>query len=185
MIAEKGKGLSIGSKLLHFDLPATDGKNYSEKSFAGKNVLAVIFTCNHCPYAQAYQERIKALQKKFAERGAQIIAINSNDAVNYPDDGFPQMVLRAKEKKFNFPYLWDESQEIAREFGAQVTPDCFVFGKNRKLVYRGRVDDNWQGENAVTSRDLENAIEAALRGEKVKVSEASAIGCSIKWKTMR
>lgn len=182
MIAEKGKGISIGSKLPHFDLPATDGKNYSEKNFEGKKILAIIFTCNHCPYAQAYQERIKALQTKFGAKGLQVIAVNSNDAVNYPDDGFPQMVVRAKEKKFNFPYLRDENQEIARAFGAQVTPDCFLFGKNRKLVYRGRVDDNWQDEKAVTAKDLENAIESALRGEKVKISEASAIGCSIKWK---
>ncbi len=182
MIAEKGKGISTGSKLPHFDLPATDGKNYSEKSFAGKKVLAIIFTCNHCPYAQAYQERIKALSAKFAAKGLQVIAINSNDAVNYPDDGFPQMVVRAKEKKFNFPYLRDESQEIARTFGAQVTPDCFVFGKNRKLVYRGRADNNWQDEKAVTSRDLENAVFAALKGKEVKTKEASATGCSIKWK---
>ncbi len=185
MIAEKGKGISIGSKLPHFDLPATDGKNYSEKTFSGKKALVLIFTCNHCPYAQAYQERIKALQSKFAERGAQIIAINSNDSVNYLDDSFPQMAARAKEKKFNFPYLHDESQEIARAFGAQVTPDCFVFDEKRKLVYRGRVDDNWQNEKAVASKDLENAIESALRGEKIKNPEASAIGCSIKWKTMR
>ncbi|MBI2598300.1 MAG: thioredoxin family protein [Candidatus Diapherotrites archaeon] len=176
--------MAIGSNLPFFDLPSVDGRNYSPKSFEGKNVLAIIFTCNHCPYAQAYQERIKAIQKKFSASGAQVVAINSNDAVNYPDDSFPKMVERAKEKRFNFPYLRDESQEVARVFGAQVTPDCFVFDKNRKLVYRGRVDDNWQNEKAVTSKDLENAIAAAIEEKKVSVQEASAIGCSIKWKNL-
>lgn len=182
MIAQKGKGLLIGSVLTEFELQGTDGKKHSSKEFSGKKVLAIIFTCNHCPYAQAYQERIKAIQKKFGDRGAQVIAINSNDSENYPEDGFEEMVLRAKQKKFNFPYLRDESQEVARKFGAQVTPDCFVFDEKRKLVYRGRVDDNWENEKAVTSKDIENAIEQALSGAGVKVKEASAIGCSIKWK---
>ena len=182
MIAEQGKGMVIGSKLPFFDLPGVGGENVSSGEFEDKLALVIIFTCNHCPYAKAYQERIKALQEKFGERGTQVIAINSNDSVNYPDDGFEQMKERAKEKQFNFPYLYDESQEIAKTFGAQVTPDCFVFDENKKLVYRGRIDDNWENENAVTSKDLENAIEQTLDGKEVKVKEERAIGCSIKWK---
>lgn len=182
MIAEKGKGLAIESVLPVFDLPGVDGKNHSPKEFAGKKVLAVIFTCNHCPYAQAYQDRIIALQKESGPKGLQVIAINSNDAVNYPEDSFEKMIERQKEKKFNFPYLRDESQAIAKAFGAQVTPDCFVFGKNRKLAYRGRIDDNWQNSTEAKMHDLKNAVIALLEEKKPLVQEASAIGCSIKWK---
>lgn len=182
MLAEKGKGLSIGSKMPGFSLPGIDGKNHSEKEFAGKKALIIIFTCNHCPYAQSYQDRIIALQKDFGPKGAQIVAINSNDATGYPDDSFEKMVERAKEKKFNFHYLCDESQATAKAFGAQVTPDCFVFDQKRALQYRGRVDDNWQDPHSVKSQDLRNAIDAVLSGKKPSVQEAGAIGCSIKWK---
>ena len=171
-----------GEKAPDFSLPATDGKTYSLKDFSGKKALLVIFICNHCPYAQSYQDRIIALQKDFGPKGAQIVAINSNDATGYPDDSFEKMVERAKEKKFNFPYLRDESQKIARAFGAQVTPDCFVFDQKRALQYRGRVDDNWQDHYKVSSHDLRHAIDAVLSWKKPSVQEASAIGCSIKWK---
>ena len=182
MLAEKGKGLLIGSKMPGFNLPGVDGKNHSEKEFTDKKTLVVIFTCNHCPYAQSYQDRIISLQKDFGHKGAQIIAINSNDATGYPDDSFEKMVERAKEKNFNFPYLRDESQQTAKSFGAQVTPDCFVFDQKRVLQYRGRVDDNWQDHYKVASHDLRHAIDAVLNGKKPRVQEASAIGCSIKWK---
>ncbi len=182
MLAETGKGLKIGNKLPEFDLPGVDGKNHSPKEFKDKEVLVVIFTCNHCPYAQAYQKRIKAIQSDFVARGAQVVAINSNDATGYPDDSFAKMIERAREKKFNFPYLRDESQEIARAFGAQVTPDCFAFDKKRILRYRGRVDDNWQNPEQAKTHDLKNAIEALLSGKEPNPKEASAIGCSIKWK---
>lgn len=182
MIAEKGKALVIGNALPEFDLPGVDGKNHSSHEFAAKKVLVMIFTCNHCPYAQAYQDRIITLQKEFGERGLQVVAINSNDAVGYPDDSFENMLKRAKEKNFNFPYLRDESQAIAKAFGAQVTPDCFVFDEKRKLVYRGRVDDNWQKPEQAKTHELKNAVTATLAGKKPSVQEANAIGCSIKWK---
>lgn len=182
MIAELGKGLKIGTKLPEFNLPGVDGKNYSPKNFSDKKVLIIIFTCNHCPYAQAYQDRIIALQKNYSQNGVQVVAINSNDATGYPDDSFEKMKERAREKNFNFPYLRDESQETARAFGAQVTPDCFVFGQDRTLQYRGRVDDNWQNEDKVVSRDLENAVKEVLQDKNPAKQEAQAIGCSIKWR---
>lgn len=182
MLAEKGKGLAIGSKIPGFKLPGVDKKTYSEKDFSDRKALVIIFTCNHCPYAQAYQDRIIHLQKEFSPVGAQIIAINSNDSTNYPADSFEKMVERSKEKDFNFPYLRDETQSVAKAFGAQVTPDCFVFDQKRTLQYRGRVDDNWQDHYKVSSHDLRQAIEAVVNGKKPTVQESSAIGCSIKWK---
>ncbi len=182
MLAEKGKGLKAGSKIIDFQLQGVDGKKHSTKEFENKKVLAIIFTCNHCPYAQAYQDRIINLQKEFGDKGLQIIAINSNDSTDYPDDSFENMVKRSKEKKFNFPYLHDESQIFGRAFGAQVTPDCFVFDEKRTLQYRGRIDDNWQNPEIANTHDLKNAIINLLSGKKPSVQEASAIGCSIKWR---
>jgi len=176
------KTLKIGSKLPGFNLPATDGKNYSPNLFADKKALIIIFSCNHCPYVQAYEERIKHIQSDYLSKGAAVVAINSNDDKEYPDDSFENMKKRASEKKFNFPYLRDESQEIAKAFDASHTPEIFLFDKERKLAFHGKIDDNWQEPGKVNSKYLREALDELLDGKEISVPETFTIGCTIKWK---
>jgi peroxiredoxin len=175
-------GLPLGSTAVNFDLQGVDGKKYSLDNFNGKNALVIVFSCNHCPYAQAYEQRIIQLQEDYKPRNVAIIAINSNDDTNYPEDSFPNMVKRASERHYNFPYVRDQTQDIARKFGAICTPHVFLFDKNRKLQYKGRIDDNWKDSSAVKTRDLRNAIDAILEGSIPTVQETRPYGCSIKWK---
>lgn len=174
--------LDLGAKAPDFDLPAADGKAYALKDFADKKALCVIFSCNHCPYVQAYEGRFIELQQEFGGRGGQIVAINSNDASSHPDDSFEEMVKRAKSQGFNFPYLRDESQAVARAYGAIRTPHVFLFDGDRKLAYAGRIDDCWDDPKKVKSRELANAFEDILAGHPVKVPETYAVGCTIKWR---
>ena len=173
--------LPLNAPLPHFSLPATDGLTV-DSSLIKDPVLAVIFTCNHCPYAQAYEDRIIDLANDFDAEGAQFVLINSNDATNYPEDDFAHMQKQHDDKSYPFPYCHDESQEVARSFGALCTPHCFVFDVNRRLKYKGRVDDNWENPDAVTERNLHDAIRALIDGKEPLVEEANAIGCSLKWK---
>ena len=174
--------LSIGSKLPDFNLPAVDGNNYSPKSFKDSKALIVIFSCNHCPYVKAYQGRIKAIQNDYKSKGVSVVAINSNDEVNYPDDSFENMKIRTAEEKFNFPYLRDEDQAVAQAFDATHTPEIFVFDKDRKLIYHGKIDDNWQEPEKVVNHYLRNALDEYLEGNEISVPETFSIGCTIKWK---
>ena len=174
--------LSIGSKLPDFNLPAVDGNNYSPKSFKDSKALIVIFSCNHCPYVKAYQGRIKAIQNDYKSKGVSVVAINSNDEVNYPDDSFENMKIRTTEEKFNFPYLRDEDQAVAQAFDATHTPEIFVFDKDRKLIYHGKIDDNWQEPEKAVNRYLRNALDEYLEGNEISVPETFSIGCTIKWK---
>ena len=174
--------LKIGDKAPNFSLPGVDGKAYNLDSFKAKRTLVIVFMCNHCPYVQAYLERIKAVQSDFGVKGIQVVGINANDEVNYPDDSFDKMVEMSKAKKLNFPYLRDEDQKIASAYGAQCTPECFVFDAERKLRYHGRIDDNYKDESAVKTYDLRNAINALIHNQKVGIELTPAIGCSIKWR---
>lgn len=174
--------LKTGDSASAFSLKGVDGKSHSVADFAKRKILVVIFTCNHCPYAQAYQERVKAVQQEYGEKGVQIVAINSNDSRNYPQDSFENMVKRARDVRFNYPYLRDESQQVARAYGAEVTPDVFVFDQKRRLRYRGRIDDNWEEPDNVTVHDLRNALDELLAGKDISRPVSRAIGCSIKWK---
>lgn len=174
--------LKIDSAIPEFSILGIDDKTYSLKTFSDKNILIIIFSCNHCPYVQAYEERIINLQKDFEKDGVQIIAINSNDDVKYPDDSFDEMKKRAELKKFNFPYLRDETQDVAKAFGATHTPQIFLFDKQRKLKYEGKIDDNWQEPEKVKSAYLKDAIVEVLNGKEVSVPETFSIGCTIKWK---
>ena len=174
--------LSIGSVLPGFNLPGVDGNFYSTESFVGKKALIVIFSCNHCPYVQAYQERIKAIQNDYKDKGIAVIAINSNDEKNYPDDSFDEMKKRAEEEKFNFPYLRDEDQTVAEAFDATHTPEIFVFDNERKLIYHGKIDDNWREPGKAVNHYLRNALDEFLEGKEISVPETFSIGCTIKWK---
>lgn len=173
--------LKLGSTIPSFNLPATDGKKYSIDSFKEKQALIVVFSCNHCPYVQAYEERMKAIQSDF-ENNLQFVAISSNDEVKYPEDSFENMKLRAAQIQFNFPYLHDEDQSVASAFGATHTPEIFLFDAERKLVFHGKIDDNWQDEKAVQSKYLRDALEELLAGKSISVPETFTIGCTIKWK---
>ena len=173
--------LKIGSKAPDFNLPAVDSKTYSLNSFDEKKALIIVFSCNHCPYVQAYEERIKQIQKDYV-KDLQVVAINANEDLNYPEDSFEEMKKRSAERQFNFPYLRDETQQIAKAYGATHTPEIFLFDKERKLVFYGKIDDNWQDEKDVRAKYLRNAIEELLAGKTISVPETFTIGCTIKWK---
>ncbi len=174
--------LVVGSPAPPFNLAGVDGKTYSLDSFKDRRILVVVFTCNHCPYAQAYEDRIIEIQKDYSSKGVSLVGVNPNYDVDYPEDSFENMKLRAHKKGFNFHYLHDESQEVAKAYGAQRTPHVYVFDEKRILRYRGRVDDNWEHPEKVKTRHLREALDAILAGRQVGIQEAEAIGCSIKWK---
>ena len=182
MALAHSRGMAVGTPAPPFSLPATDGETYSLADFGDAKVLVVVFTCNHCPYAVAMEDRLIALQRDFVDRGVRLVAISANDATGYPADSFEKMVERANDKGFNFPYLYDESQGVAKAYDAACTPDPFVFNEDRELTYNGRIDDSWQDESSVTARDLRAAIEAALAGREHGLDVKPAMGCSIKWK---
>ena len=174
--------LSIGSKIPKFNLTGIDGKTYSLESVKDSKGLIIIFSCNHCPYVQAYEERIKKIQNDYEDKGITVVAINSNDDFNYPDDSFENMKKRAAEQNFNFLYLRDEDQSAARNFDATHTPEIFLFDEDRKLVYTGKIDDNWQEPDKVVNHYLRNALNEMLEGIEISVPETYSIGCTIKWK---
>ena len=174
--------LQIGDTCPDFSLPAVDGKTYSRDDLAKAPVLVVAFTCNHCPYVINSEERMITYVADYKDRGVAFVAINSNEDENHPEDSFEKMVERSRQRGFNFPYLRDDTQEIVRAFGALKTPHFFVFDKDRKLRYTGRMDDSPREPRGATTKELRDATEAVLRGEAPKVPLTNPIGCNIKWK---
>ncbi len=172
----------LGTPAPDFNLPGTDNKAYSLENFKDKKVLVVIFMCNHCPYVKAVLRRLINLQSEYAEQSVQLVGINVNDANKYPDDSPENMKALAEKKQLPFPYLFDSTQESAKAYDAVCTPDIYVYGEERKLLYRGRVDDNWQHPDEITRHDLKDAIEAILADQPVNEDQVPSIGCSIKWK---
>ena len=172
----------LGTAAINFKLPGVDGKEYSLQSFAAYKVLVIIFMCNHCPYVKAVIQRLIDLQKEVLGQGVRLVGINCNDAIKYPDDSFESMYRVSKVWGMNFPYLFDESQEVAKTYDAVCTPDIYVYGKEKKLLYRGRIDDNWEKPDKVAHRDLEQAIEYILEEKEVPGEQIPSMGCSIKWK---
>jgi peroxiredoxin len=173
--------IAIGETAPNFEnLRGTDGKSYSLSSFSEKPALVVIFSCNHCPYVQAYEDRMVSIQRDYAASGVQLVAINSNDERASPGDNYPEMVKRAKARGFNFPYLRDEDQKVVDAYGAVCTPHVFAFDAKRELRYRGRIDDS-KDSSKVTSSDLRNALDEIIAGQKVEVADTKPFGCSIKW----
>lgn len=181
LIDDNSTVLSIGDSMPPFSLPATDGITV-DCTLIRDPILAVVFTCNHCPYAKAYEDRLIALAEDFDEEGVQFVLINSNDSTNYPEDSFEHMKEKHDEKKYPFPYCLDESQKVAQAYGALCTPHCFVFNRDRILKYKGRIDDNWAHPDAVTEHNLHDALRALVEGKEPPAHEVNAIGCSIKWK---
>ncbi len=176
------KGMPLGTPAPAFSLPGVDGKTYSLDSFRDATLLVVIFTCNHCPYAQALEPRFMALANEYAAPGVRFVGISSNDAARYPDDSFDKMRERARAQGWVFPYLYDDSQAVARAYDAACTPDIFVFDGQRTLRYNGRCDDNWKEPEKVTRQDLRRALDLGLAGKPLDFDVHPALGCSIKWK---
>ncbi len=164
-----------------FSLPGVDGKSWTLADFAETPWLVVTFWCNHCPYVRAWEGRAIQLQKEYLARGVRFVMINANEATNYPDDRFDRMVARAREKAYPFPYLRDETQQVARAYGALVTPHPMLFGPDRRLRFQGRIDDNYDRPDRVRRRYLQEALDASLGGKPVADPELSVLGCSVKW----
>ena len=172
--------VSLGSKAPYFSLPDTDGNNLSIENFS-KEILVVIFTCNHCPYAKAVEDRLIKLANKYNSK-VDFVLISSNDAENYPEDSPEKMAEQAESKSYPFPYLFDETQEIAKAYSAVCTPDIFLYNNDRELEYRGRLDDNWKEPEKVSREELKMAIEIVLKGEEIDFTQIPSMGCNIKWK---
>jgi peroxiredoxin len=172
----------LGAPAHPFRLPGTDGNFYSLDTFAAKKILVVVFMCNHCPYVLAVLQRLIDLQNDYEKNSVQLAGINPNDASRYPDDSPENMKQLSVEKKISFPYLFDASQEIAKAYDAVCTPDIFVYGPKRTLLYRGRIDDNWKEPEKVQQHDLRRAIDQILAGQPVFAEQTPSMGCSIKWK---
>ena len=175
--------LHIGSKAHSFTLQGVDGNVYSLRDYDDKDVMCIIFSCNHCPYVKAVEDRINNIAKKYSDSSFVLICINSNDDTVYPEDSFEEMKKRSAEKGFVFPYLRDDSQTTAMSYDAVCTPDIYLYDKERVLKYRGRIDDNWKDEAAVKNKDLERAIDLLLAGKEIDFEMVPSMGCSIKWVT--
>ncbi len=179
MVSLESSKTPLGIHAHEFSLPGTDGNTYSLNSFQEAKILVIVFMCNHCPYVQAVLQRLNRLSEEFHDQNVQFVGINANDATGYPEDSFENM----KKLSIEFPYLYDESQEVAREYGAVCTPDIFVYDANKELIYRGRIDDNWKESENVRKRDLADAISKTLNNEQVpEEDQKPSMGCSIKWK---
>ena len=172
--------VKLGSVAPYFNLPDTLGKNVSIEDFDSE-LLIIIFTCNHCPYAKAVEDRLIKLGKEY-KNNVDFVLISSNDSVNYPEDSPKKMAERHTEKGYPFPYLFDETQEVAKAYSAVCTPDIFLYNNDRKLEYRGRIDDNWQNPEQVEREELKMAIEAVLNGKTIDFEQKPSMGCNIKWK---
>ncbi len=173
--------LQPGQKAVDFKLPSTEGKEYSLTDFRDYKYLVIFFTCNHCPYVLGSDEVTRATVNKFRSRGVGFAGINSNSENTYPEDSFPNMVERMKKHKFPWVYLYDESQEIAKAYGALKTPHFYVFDEDRKLVYTGRGVDNPRDTSRMTVNNLDMALEELTSGKPVSVPLTNPIGCNIKW----
>ncbi len=173
--------LDIGEKAPDFELPGVDGKDYSLDDFSDAEILVVVFSCNHCPYVVGSEDRMIDLYEEYSPKGVEMVAINSNETEGHPTDDFEHMKKRADEKGFEFPYLRDDSQDVARAYGALRTPHFFVFDSDRKLRYTGRMDDNPRDAAKATTSELRDALDALLDGREVPTPLTNPIGCNVKW----
>ena len=183
-MAELSKfSLPLGAAAPAFALPGVDGHTHRLSDYSDRKFLLVVFWCNHCPYVQAWEGRMIAIGRKYAPAGVQVVLINSNDPAQYPDDRFERMVERARDHAYPFPYLHDDSQEVARAYGALVTPHPMLFGPDRRLLFQGRIDDRHDAPEKVAHRYLEEALDAVLAGRPPPSAELPVLGCSVKWRT--
>lgn len=182
---QSNNGYKIGDKIKDFSLQSTDNKAVSLASFKDAKGFIIVFTCNHCPFARMYEDRIISLNRQFAPQGYYVIAINSNDTTTAPEDSFAAMIEKVKEKSYTFPYLYDADQSVAKSFGAARTPHAFVLqkkGNHFELVYTGAIDDKPDNEEAVNEKFIKNAINQLLSGQHIVINTTKPVGCTIKWK---
>lgn len=189
MAVQQSSPNELGTPALAFDLPISNpwvddnpGETRALSQYADAKAIVIVFTCNHCPYAIHIQDSLAALAETYQKKGIQFIAISANDATQYPADSFEKMTERAREVNFPFPYLYDESQEIARGYGAVCTPDIFVFDEARKLAYRGRFDETRPNMGTAHGSELAAALDTLLSTGERRAEQYPSIGCSIKWK---
>ncbi len=176
--------LPLGTTAPDFKLPDTDGKVISLADFKDKSALLVLFICNHCPYVKHIRTGLAQLARDYQPRHVAVVGINSNDVANYPEDSPAKMKAEVKSAGYIFPYLYDESQAVAKAYRAACTPDIYLFDQNQKLVYRGQFDDSRPGNGIpVTGKDLRVALDAVLADKPVPTNQKASIGCNIKWKS--
>jgi peroxiredoxin len=182
-MAEQSSMLSLGTPAPNFRLPDPSGKYVSSDDFSGAAAYLVVFLCNHCPYVKHVQARFAQLAAEYQARGLAVVGINSNDAESYPEDSPEKMAEEIKAAGYTFPYLYDETQEVAKSYRAACTPDFFLFDRNRRLAYRGQFDDSRPKNGLpVTGADLRAALDTLLAGGTVSANQKPSVGCSIKWK---
>jgi peroxiredoxin len=174
--------LALGTTAPEFDLPGVDGRDHALAEYADADVLVLVQSCNHCPYVQAWEGRMSAIQRDYADRGVKLVAINSNDAGSHPEDSFEEMRKRAEREGFTFDYLHDEDQSVARALASQRTPEVFLFDRDRRLVYHGAIDDS-RDDSAVGTHYLRDALDAVLAGESPAVADTPPVGCTVKWRS--
>jgi peroxiredoxin len=183
MVLTPSTMLDLGTRAPDFSLPDVHGRKVSLADFASAKVLVVLFICNHCPYVKHIRRGLAQVAHDYRPRGVAFVAINSNDVEQYPDDSPPNMAAEAEQFGYEFPYLFDESQAVAKAYRAACTPDIYVFDENRVLAYRGQFDDSRPGKDLpVTGADLRAAIDALLAGTPVSEDQVPSMGCNIKWK---
>jgi thiol-disulfide isomerase/thioredoxin len=181
-MAVESKEIELGSPCPAFTLPAASGGVVGRDDFADVPVFGVFFSCNHCPYAKAIEGRLIELEKDYRDLGFRFVVISVNDATSHPEDSFDNMKKRAAERGYAFPYLYNEDQTLARALGAVCTPDLYVFDRDRRLAYHGRLDDSPMDPSKVKRRELRDAVDALLAGKTPATTQNPSIGCSIKWK---
>ncbi len=183
MVAVPSTMNPLGTKAPSFKLPDTQGRSVSLADFKDASAILVMFICNHCPFVKHIAPALAQLGREYQKKGVAIVAINANDVARHPEDAPPKMAEEAKARGYTFPYLYDETQSVAKDYGAACTPDFFLYDKARTLVYRGQLDDSRPGNNLpVTGRDLRAALDAVLAGRPVPAPQKPSIGCNIKWK---
>ena len=183
MVATNSTMLPLGTKAPDFHLPDPSGKMFHLSDFQTAKGLVVVFMCNHCPYVKHLRAALAQLGRDYQPRGIAVVGINSNDVANYPSDSPANMAEEARSAGYNFPYLYDATQEVAKAYRAACTPDFYLFDQNQHLVYRGQFDDSRPGNSApVTGKDLRDAIDSLLAGKPVDSAQKTSLGCNIKWK---
>ena len=184
MVLTPSTMLPLGTQAPDFSLPNVDGRLVSLADFAGVPALLVVFMCNHCPYVKHVAPALAQLASDYQARGAAVVGISSNNVSSHPADSPEQMVAEAENRGYTFPYLYDETQEVAQAYHAACTPDFYIFDKNQKLVYRGQMDESRPDSGIpVTGKDLRAALDAVLAGNSVSEKQTPSIGCNIKWKS--
>jgi peroxiredoxin len=183
MVAVNSTMLPLGTKAPDFQLPDTSGKTVSLSELKGASALLVVFMCNHCPYVKHVRPGLAQLARDYVPRKVAVVGISSNDVDNYPEDSPAKMAAEVKSASYIFPYLYDETQKVAKAYRAACTPDFFLFDKDQRLVYRGQMDDSRPGNGIpVTGKDLRAALDSLLAGQPVSSNQKASIGCNIKWK---